>query len=324
MAFNTRNGRRPSNTPDRILARQNTTEETTPLMEFASANFPSSSRNDVKKWLKFGHLMINGVVTKQFDAPVLPGQWVELNVSRPFVVFSHPRMQLVYEDDDIIVINKGYGLLSVGTGSMKKEPTAYNILKDYVKEVDPRQKIFVVHRLDRATSGLMMFAKTPEAQEAMQHNWNNMVLERRYVAVLEGVIREDEGVVKSYLGETSRYEVFSSKEPGEGLKPAVTRWRVLGRGYGYTLAEFSLDTGRKNQIRVHAKELGHPIVGDRKYGAKASPIGRLALHAQTLRFAHPITRRDMNFQTPVPARFLKMTGALNRPKEDDKQPEEKD
>ncbi|MDE6010854.1 MAG: RNA pseudouridine synthase, partial [Muribaculaceae bacterium] len=205
---------------------------------------------------------------------------------------------------------KGYGLLSVGTGSLKKEETAYNILKQYVKNVNPMNKIFVVHRLDRATSGLMMFAKHPEAQEAMQHNWNNMVIDRKYVAVVEGYVKEDEGVVRSYLGETSRYEVYSSPEPGEGLKLATTNYRVLARGNGYSLLEFSLDTGRKNQIRVHAKEMGHPIVGDRKYGAKASPIGRLALHARTLRFAHPMTRRDMNFETPVPAKFLKMVGGL--------------
>lgn len=308
MAFKKRDTRQP----DRIIARQNRGEDSRGLMEFVAENFSQAPRNDIKKWLRFGHLMIDGVITTAFDAPVAPGQWVELNVSRPFAVFRHPRMQMVYEDDDIIVVNKGYGLLSVGTGSQKKEQTAYGILKEYVKNVDPANKIFVVHRLDRATSGLMMFAKNPEAQEAMQHNWNNMVIERRYVAVLEGYVKEDEGEVRSYLGETSRYEVYSCPEPGEGLKLAVTHYKVLKRGHGYSLVEFSLDTGRKNQIRVHAKEMGHPIVGDRKYGASASPIGRLALHARTLRFAHPITRRDMNFETPVPVRFLKITGGSSR------------
>lgn len=297
---------------DRIIARRNVTTEPIGLMQFVSDNVDGAPRNDIKKWLKFGHLMINGVVTKQFDAPVEPGQWVELNLTRPFVVFKNPRMQLIYEDDDVIVVNKGYGLLSVGTGSQKKEETAYNILKEYVKDVDSRQKIFVVHRLDRATSGLMMFAKSPEAQEAMQHNWNNMVLERKYVAVLEGNVEQDEGVIRSYLGETSQYEVYSTQEAAEGLKLATTRYKVLSRGYGYSLVEFSLDTGRKNQIRVHAKEIGHPIVGDRKYGAKASPINRLALHARTLRFAHPITRRDMRFETPIPTKFLKMVGGIRK------------
>ncbi|MDE6810960.1 MAG: RluA family pseudouridine synthase [Muribaculaceae bacterium] len=303
----------PAGIPDRIVARQNRSDLTEGLLTFVAGQFSDTPRNDHKKWLRFGHIMINGVVTTQFDAPVEPGDWVEINLSRPFVVFRNPRMQLIYEDDDVIVVNKGYGLLSVGTGNAKKEATAYNILKDYVKEVDPRQKIFVVHRLDRATSGLMMFAKSPEAQEAMQHNWKNMVLERRYVAVLEGNLRQDEGVIHSYLGETSRFEVYSSDEPGEGLRPATTRYKVLGRGNGYTLVEFSLDTGRKNQIRVHAKELGHPIAGDRKYGAKSSPINRLALHARTLRFAHPVTRKDMRFETPIPAKFLKMTGGAGAP-----------
>lgn len=296
--------------PDNILARQNRSELTTPLMEFVSRNFPAAPRNDLKKWLKFGHLMINGIVTHAFDAPVEPGQWVELNLSRPFPQFRHPKIQMVYEDDDVIVINKAYGLLSVGTGSQKKEETAYNILKDYLKEASPLNKIFIIHRLDKPTSGLMMFAKNPEAQEAMQHNWNNMVLDRTYVAVVEGIVKENEGVITSYLGETSQFEVYSSPEPGEGLRKATTRFKVLARGNGYSLLEFSLDTGRKNQIRVHSKEIGHPIVGDRKYGANASPINRLALHARTLRFVHPVTRKDMKFETPVPARFLKMVGAL--------------
>lgn len=296
--------------PDRIIQRQNKGTETLGLMEFLTRCFPDAPRNDIKKWLKYNHVSLGGTVTSAFDAPVEPGKGIALNLTRPFVVFRNPRLQLVYEDEDIIVVNKGYGLLSVGTGSQKKEETAYNILKQYVKDINPANKIFVVHRLDRSTSGLMMFAKSFEAQDSMQHNWNNMVLERKYVAVLEGNLRQDRGEIRSYLGETSRYEVYSSPEPGEGLRLATTRYKVLARGHGYTLVEFSLDTGRKNQIRVHAKELGHPIVGDRKYGAKASPINRLALHARTLRFAHPLTRRDMRFETPVPARFLKMVGGM--------------
>ncbi|MBD5201077.1 MAG: RluA family pseudouridine synthase [Bacteroidales bacterium] len=294
---------------DRIIALQNTADTATPLMdfinapEFGRARGSLPSRADRKVWLKYGHVMINGVVATNVKTPVLPGDWVELNQTRPFVVFSHPRMQIVYEDDDIIVVNKGYGLLSVGTGSARKEPTAYDILKEYVKKKHPSNKIFVVHRLDRDTSGLMMFAKTPEAQEAMQHNWNNMVLARTYVALVEGVVRDESGVIRSNLGETSRFEVYSTKEQGEG-RPAATYYKVLERGGGYTLMEFSLETGRKNQIRVHAKDLGHPIVGDRKYGAKASPIKRLALHARTLRFAHPITHRDMNFELPIPSKFI--------------------
>ncbi|MDE6297114.1 MAG: RluA family pseudouridine synthase [Muribaculaceae bacterium] len=271
-------------------------------MEFISMVRPDTKRNDIKKWLRFGHLMVNGTVTTAFDAPVAPGDVVKLNVSRPFTVFHHPRVELVYEDDDIIVINKGYGLLSVGAYNGQKEENAYDIVRNYVKEVNPRNKLFIVHRLDRDTSGLMMFAKSAEAQETLRHNWNNMILERLYVAVLEGYLEEDKGFVKSRLTENSQYVVYSTDNPEEG-RVAVTHYKVLGRGNNLTLAHFSLDTGRKNQIRVHASELGHPISGDRKYGAKKSPLHRLALHAQTLRFAHPITRKDMNFETPIPPRF---------------------
>lgn len=303
--------RRRGPVEDRVFAWRNETEETQPLMEFVMKNSPNSKRSDVKTWLRYGHLMINGVVTTAFNAPVEPGQWVELNIARPFVVLKHPRLQLVYEDDDVIVVNKGYGLLSVSTESHRKEESAFSILRDYVKRQHPTNKLYVVHRLDRDTSGLMMFTKNEEAQEALRHNWNNMVLERTYVALLEGALRQDSGYVKSRLAENSQFVVYSTDDPGEG-KLAVTHYKVLKRANGFTLAEFSLDTGRKNQIRVHCKDLGHPIVGDRKYGAKHSPINRLALHARTLRFAHPITRKDMRFETPVPSRFMALVKGGNK------------
>ncbi|MDE7414335.1 MAG: RluA family pseudouridine synthase [Muribaculaceae bacterium] len=288
--------------PDRILEYVNEGESSFGLMDFIASRRPDSKRNDIKKWLRFGHLMVNGHVTTAFDSPVEPGDMVRLNTTRPFVTFRHPRVEIVYEDDDVIVINKGYGLLSVGAQNAKKEINAYDIIRNYIKEVDPRNKLFIVHRLDRDTSGLMMFAKSQEAQEVLRHNWNNMVLERLYVAVLEGNLEQESGYVKSRLMENSQFKVYSTDDPNQG-KLAVTHYKVLGRGNNLTLAEFSLDTGRKNQIRVHASDLGHPISGDRKYGAKKSPLHRLALHARTLRFAHPITRKDMYFETPIPVKF---------------------
>ena len=287
---------------DKIFVWDNRGEQTLPLMEFVAARRPDNKRNDIKKWMKFGHLKVNGQVTKAFDAPVAPGDVVEFNATRPFPTFRHSRIEIVYEDDDIIVINKGYGLLSVSTLSHKKEENAYEILRNYVKEVNPRNKLFIVHRLDRDTSGLMMFAKSEEAQEVLRHNWNNMILERLYVAVLEGYLENNSGYVKSRLAENSQFVVYTTENPDEG-RVAVTHYEVVGSGNGYTLAQFSLDTGRKNQIRVHAKELGHPSAGDKKYGATKSPLHRLALHARTLRFAHPITRKDMNFETPIPPKF---------------------
>lgn len=293
--------------PDVIHTYVNETETTKPLMGFISEKKVDMKRTDIKRWLKFGHIMVNGVVEHAFDFAVNPGDVVDINLTRPFVVFKHPRMSIVYEDPDIIVINKGYGLLSVGTQSHKKEENAYDLLKKYVKEIDPRNKIYVVHRLDRDTSGLMMFTKTEEAQQVLRHNWNNMVIDRLYVALVEGIMEEDSGVIRSRLMENSEFMVYSTPSHVDG-KLAVTRYKVLRRGNGCSLVEFSLDTGRKNQIRVHCKDLGHPIVGDRKYGASKSPINRLALHARSLRFAHPITRQDMRFELPIPTRFSGVVG----------------
>lgn len=200
---------------DRVLHWINETSEPKGLLAFVQEKMPDRSRTDLKSWLRHGHMRVDGMVTSAFDAPVGQGVKVEVNVSRPFVVLRHPRLQLVYEDNDVIVINKGYGLLSVGTQSHRKEETAYDILRDYVKNQNPANKLYVVHRLDRDTSGLMMFAKTEEAQENLRHNWNNMVLDRLYVALLEGYVKEDSGFVKSRLAENTQFVVYSTEEPGE-------------------------------------------------------------------------------------------------------------
>lgn len=274
------------------------------LLEFLFATMPDRKRTGVKELLKYNQVMVDGEVTTQFDQPLKPGSTVSVNLSRPFVVFYNRRLKLVYEDDDILVVNKGYGLLSMGTDKVR-EGTAYSILREYLKTKDPRNKLFIVHRLDQHTSGLMVFAKSIEAKEALQHNWNNMVLRRQYVCVVEGKVVPPEGEVRGLLAENAQHIVYVTEDPSVG-KPALTRYKTIEAGNGYTLLEVSLETGRKNQIRVHMKEIGHPIVGDRKYGAKTSPIGRLALHAMTLRFVHPITRKLMDFETPVPASFLSM------------------
>ena len=275
------------------------------LMEFVASALPEIKRTRIKQMLAHNQVAVNGTPQRQFDLELQPGDSVKVNFVREFKVFSHRRMKIVYEDDDIIIINKGYGLLSMGNDKVK-EGTAYSILKDYVKWSNPANKIFIVHRLDRDTSGLMMCAKTPEAKEAMQHNWNNMVLNRKYLAVVEGAPEEAQGTIRSYLVENSKFEVYSTDNPEEG-QLAVTRYKTLSAGKRFALLEVELDTGRKNQIRVHMKDLGHPISGDRKYGASPSPIHRLCLHAQTLRFIHPVTRREMNFTTPVPSSFATLS-----------------
>ncbi|MDE7460001.1 MAG: RluA family pseudouridine synthase [Paramuribaculum sp.] len=274
------------------------------LLEYLLQVMPQRKRTNVKELLKHNQVAVNGMPVTQFDAPLAESDEVKVNLTREFKVFYHRRLKIVYEDDDIIVVNKGYGLLSMGNDKVK-DGTAYSILRDYVKWGDPRNKIFIVHRLDRDTSGLMVFAKNEEAKEKLQHNWNNMVLERKYLAVVEGTPEPPQGTVKSYLTENSQFEVYSTNDPAQG-KLAVTRYSTLKSRGKYALLEVELDTGRKNQIRVHMKDLGHPIAGDRKYGADSSPIHRLALHARTLRFVHPISRKEMSFTTPIPASFASM------------------
>lgn len=281
-----------------------TVAEAAPLIEFLASAMPERKRTAIKQLLKYDQVKVNGNVTSQFDTELEPGTTVEVNFTRPFVTFRNRRMQLVYEDEHIIVANKGYGLLSMGNDKIK-EGTAYSILRDYVKDQDPRNKLFIVHRLDQHTSGLMVFAKTMQAKDGLQHNWNNMVRRRQYVCVVEGKLDPAEGTVKSYLAENSKFLVYSTDDPKEG-KPAMTHYSTIKSANGYTLTEVELETGRKNQIRVHMSDLGHPIAGDRRYGAKTSPIHRLALHARTLVFIHPITRKLMEFETPIPASFASM------------------
>lgn len=275
------------------------------LLPFVQSQLPEIRRTRLKQMLAHDQIAVNGRPVRQFDQPLAPGDSVKVNFVREFRVFYNRRLKIVYEDEHIIVVDKGYGLLSMGNDKVK-DGTAYSILRDYVKWNNPSNKIFIVHRLDRDTSGLMMFAKSQEAKEKMQHNWNNMVLNRKYLAVVEGTPEPPAGTVRSYLVENSQYEVYSTDDPTKG-QLAVTRYNTLRSSGRFTLLEVELDTGRKNQIRVHMKDLGHPISGDRKYGAEASPIHRLALHAQTLRFIHPITRVEMNFSTPVPAAFISLT-----------------
>lgn len=278
------------------------------LLTYLYAMMPDRKRVTVKDYLKHNQVMVNGRVTTQFNDPLQPGDRVSVNTSREFQLLRHPRLKLVYEDDDVIVVDKGYGLPSIAPENGHGIETAYSIVRDYLKRVNPANKVFVVHRLDQHTSGLMMFAKSVEAKENMQHNWNNMVLERRYMAVVEGRPDPADGKIEGLLAENSRHVVYVTDDARFG-KPALTRYRTLGSSGGYSLVELNLSTGRKNQIRAHLASIGTPIAGDRKYGAKTSPLHRVALHAMTLRFVHPMTRRDMNFSVLPPAGFTKLTGA---------------
>lgn len=196
------------------------------------------------------------------------------------------------------------GLLSVNT-ERQKERTAYTILNEYVKRSGRQNRVYIVHRLDRDTSGLMMFAKDEKTQHTLRDNWHKIVFDRRYVAVVAGDMEQNAGTVRSWLTDRKLY-VYSSPTD-DGGQEAITHYRTIKRANNFSLLELNLETGRKNQIRVHMQDLGHPIVGDGRYGLEdLNPIGRLALHAFKLCFYHPVTGEEMEFETPYPADFKKL------------------
>ena len=282
-----------------------TVNEADTLLNYLFKTYSDKSKTTVKSWLSHRQVAINNNPETAFDAPLTPGDRVLINFEKGFKVFKNSRIKIVYEDDYLIVANKGYGLLSVSSDRVK-DKTAYHILSDYLKEDNPAAKLFVIHRLDRDTSGLIMFAKSEEIQFKLQRSWNEMVLDRRYVAVISGHIEPSEGEISSYLTENNAHQVYSTPDKEKG-QFALTRYKTLQKNSRFSLVELQLATGRKNQIRVHLSESGHPIAGDKRYGSKSNPLGRLSLHAFRLRFVHPITRQDMLFETPLPPQFVKVT-----------------
>ena len=208
------------------------------------------------------------------------------------------RIRIVFEDPSVIVIDKPAGLLTMATDT-ERSRTAYAWLREYAGRKKPSEKIFIVHRLDREASGLLVFAKTIEAKERLQDQFKDHSAGRRYIAVVEGRVGMDEFTIRSYLAENKAYLVFSTPNKRLG-KLAITHVRVLKRNPKTTLVEVRLETGRKHQIRVHLAERGHPIIGDKNYGSGADPIRRLALHAANLEFTHPSTRKRMQFESPHP------------------------
>lgn len=214
---------------------------------------------------------------------------------------------ILYEDYDIIVIDKPAGLLTMGT-DREKEKTAYFMLNEYVKKGNPRSRnrIFIVHRLDRDTSGLLVFAKNEKAKCYLQDKWKEF--DKKYFAVVHGILREKEGVITSYLAENNSYRVFSVSNPEKG-KLAKTGYQVIKESEKYSLLEITLFTGRKNQIRVHLSEKGYPVVGDKVYGEKDKSVKRLALHSASLKILHPYSNKEMVFKTEIPPYFKTLVKA---------------
>lgn len=281
-----------------------TITEPSTLMPFLLSSLSNKSRDNIKSLLRNRQVLVNGEPVTQFNHELKPGDTVVISAARHTGGLMARNMRLVYEDEHLIVIDKNAGLLSMASDN-EKYLTAYNILSTYVKSQKPSNRIFIVHRLDRDTSGLMMFARSEKVQSLMQRDWKRNVTARTYVALVEGEVTGQEGIVKSYIYESKSLIMHSTNDPKKG-DLAITRWKLLKSGSEYSLLEVTLETGKKNQIRLHMQETGHSIAGDKKYGASSSPISRLGLHASLLAFIHPVTGKEMRFESKIPAKFRRM------------------
>lgn len=273
-----------------------------PLLEYLIENV-NESKNKVKDTLKGRGIKIEGKVVTQFDYPLKSGMQILISKSKRNDTFKSRYVKLVYEDRYLVVIEKNVGILSMAAGHSSLN--VKTVLDDYFRRTKQKCRAHVVHRLDRDTSGLMIYAKDMQTEQTLEHDWHNIVYDRRYVAVVSGEMEEDEGTVANWLKDNNAYVTYSSPVDNGG-KYAITHFHTLARTTEHSLVEFRLETGRKNQIRVHTADMGHPVCGDIKYGNGDDPIHRLCLHAYVLCFYHPVTHERMEFETPIPTPFRRL------------------
>ena len=263
------------------------------LIEFLKKSFSNLSKNNIKSLLHNEKVFINGNMTTKYNYELNIGDVVEIREK------IAKNIDIIYEDKDIIVINKPSGLLTVAT-EKEKNKTAYHLVMEYLKKKNKNNRIFIIHRLDKDTSGIIMFAKNERAKHLYQDNWNDIVKKRCYYAVIDGKMENKEGTIKSYLKENGNM-VYSVKD--RSGKIAITEYKVLKEIKNISLLDINLRTGRKNQIRVHMKENKTPILGDLKYGEKSKLINRLALHAYKLELINPVTKKLLTFEVNMPNEF---------------------
>lgn len=272
------------------------------LLKFLFETFPSQSRNSVKSLLSSHRVSVNGAPVTQFNFVLTPKDTVIIT-KNPIRRKLRHNLPIIFENDELIVINKPSKLLSVPSDT-EKGSTAYRMVNDYLQQKDKHNRAFIVHRIDEDTSGVLMFAKNAKIAHLLtdKDNWNTLVKKRGYYAVVEGVMEKKEGTVKSYLKKNSQNMMYSSKKTGDG-QLAITHYKLIKNSKDYSLLDVNIDSGRKNQIRVHMGDLGHYIIGDDKYGEPKNPIKRLGLHAYCLEITHPVSGKLLKFTAPMPKEF---------------------
>ena len=293
-------------------------EEAAELLPFLLTKMGGMTRTSVKQLLGQRRVKVNNAIQTRHDTPLRKGDLITIESGRGNAELRHPKLRIIYEDDALIVVEKKNGLLTVPYNPKSTETTALSILKDYIKKQSRQASVYVVHRLDRETSGVLVFAKSPELQEYMRTYWRQLVSKRTYVALVEGKLQKREGTITSWLTEDDRTAMVYSSPTNNGGQKAITHYQVVKESTlqsddtaltaEYSLVELNLETGRTNQIRVHMATIGHPVVGDRKYGHgnESSPIDRLCLHARTLEFIHPMTEKKVRFEASTPKEFARI------------------
>ena len=272
------------------------------LIDFIMEKMHGISRNRAKALISNRVVLVNNAITTHPLAELKAGQVVQLDRSKHKKSFRSNDIDIVYEDPYLLVVDKRPGLLSMSNNT--RQQTVQTVLNYYLEKGGGRNTSHLVHRLDRDTSGLMVYAKDVQTQQSLINCWQQLVTDRRYLALVEGELESPRGRIQSWLTEDKRFITHSSPVDNGG-KFAVTHYNVLEASNGYSLVECELETGRKNQIRVHMADMGHPVVGDFKYGSEIDPMRRLGLHAYMLCFTHPVTGKHLRFETPVPVLFEK-------------------
>ena len=276
-----------------------TVKENAPLLEYLINNV-SESRSKLKATLQGRGIAVNGRMVTQFDYQLKAGDKIIISRHKKQNQFKSRYVKIVYEDRWLVVVEKNIGILSMAAGHSSLN--VKSVLDDYFLKSRQKCRAHVVHRLDRDTSGLMVYAKDIETEQILEHNWHQIVYDRRYVAVVSGAMEQNNGTIANWLKDNKAYITYSSPTDNGG-KYAVTHFQVLNRTTEHSLVEYKLETGRKNQIRVHSADMGHPVCGDMKYGNGDDPLHRLCLHAYMLCFTHPVTGEPMEFSTPIPTAF---------------------
>lgn len=274
------------------------------LLNFLLVIIKDKSRNKVKAMLTHKQFKVGKEIITQHNHELKAGDEVTVNWDGAFKKEKYEGVTIIFEDDDIIVIDKKSGLLSVGSEKEKKQ-TAYRIVTSHIQQLNPVARLFVVHRLDREASGLMVFTKNKQAQVDLKGSWDSTFQNNLYLAVTEGTIEEDTKTISSFLNESKALIVYSGSNPKVGKK-AITNYNVIKKNEFFTLLEATQETERKNQLRVHLQSIGHPILGDKKYESTQNPINRTAVHLRKINFIHPATNEKMEFETKVPEDFLRI------------------